>query len=725
MDGLTFYIITHFITGFVAVILGTLVFLKNKNNSINKAFGLLSLSVAVWSFSYSIWLLSKNPETALFWSRALNLGATFIPVFYLHWVLRLLKKEGNRLLFFYYVLTFLFAIFSYSDFYISGTKQILQFPYWPQLSWLYLLFLLFGWCSTIIYSNWLLYKEIKKSTGYYREQLKYVSIGSIIGFIGGSTNFPLMMGLSLFPPFGSPLVIAYPLLFGYAMLKYRLMDIRFILGKSAVYALSFGFIIPFAFLLVIILNKFLTPVSFNITGVIILIVSILAFNPIFNFFEKIASKYFYYTFYSYQKVLTELGKKLTKVLDIEKLSSLIINTLIETVKLDRTVILLKNDRGEYKIQKNIGFKEDNGISLVKDNFLTDWMEKTQHPLVNEEISIIIRNTDDKAKRDSLENLKKNMGKIEAVVCLPLLIEGKIIGMIVLGNKISGDPYSQQDIELLTNLSNQASVALQNAKLYDQVEDLSQNLQEKVDEQTAELKKAYDDLKILDKAKSEFISIASHQLRTPLTAIKGYVSLIKENSYGKVPKKMEKPLDSVYISNERLIKLVNDLLNLSRIEAGKVELKSEKTSIEKIIESIIDELQNIAKNKGLKLIWEKPKKEFPKVFVDTDKIRHAIFNLVDNAIRYTDAGSIIINMEIKDKKLEISVKDTGRGISREDLTKLFNSFSRGSAGKTIHTEGVGLGLYIAKSFTEMHNGKVRAESEGEGKGSVFTIELPIN
>jgi len=242
--------------------------------------------------------------------------------------------------------------------------------------------------------------------------------------------------------------------------------------------------------------------------------------------------------------------------------------------------------------------------------------------------------------------------------------------------------------------------------------------------TLELKKAYAELEKLDKAKSEFISIASHQLRTPLTAIKGYISMMIEESYGKPPEKMRKPLENIYLSNERLIKLVNDLLSVSRIESGRIKIKLEKVSIDEIIVSLIEELKGLAREKDLYLKFEKPEKPLPEISVDEERIRQVILNLIENAIRYTNKGSITISAKKSDSKIQISIKDTGEGISKEEIPYLFESFSRGSAGTRFWTEGAGLGLYVAKKFVEMHNGKIWAESPGRGKGSTFYIELKI-
>lgn len=230
---------------------------------------------------------------------------------------------------------------------------------------------------------------------------------------------------------------------------------------------------------------------------------------------------------------------------------------------------------------------------------------------------------------------------------------------------------------------------------------------------------------LSNAKSEFISIASHQLRTPLTAIKGYISMMLEKTYGKSPTKMEKPLENIYASNERLIKLVNDLLNLSRLEAGKIEFNPELTSLEELVSGIIEELRINIEKKGLDIKIVKPSKPLPKIMLDQDKIRQVILNIMDNAIKYTKEGGITIKLEKFNLEEQIKISDTGEGMDEKEIQSLFQIFSRATAGTQLHTEGAGIGLYVAKQFVEMHGGKIWAESPGKGKGSTFIIQLPIH
>jgi len=201
-------------------------------------------------------------------------------------------------------------------------------------------------------------------------------------------------------------------------------------------------------------------------------------------------------------------------------------------------------------------------------------------------------------------------------------------------------------------------------------------------------------------------------------------MVLEKSYGKPPEKMEKPLENIYASNERLIKLVNDLLNLSRLEAGKIEFNPELTSLKELVSGIIQELRINVEKKGLYIKIVKPSEPLPKIMLDRDKIRQVILNIIDNAIKYTKEGGITVNLEKLNSEEQIKVSDTGEGMDEKEIQSLFQIFSRATAGTQLHTEGAGIGLYVARQFVEMHGGKIWAESLGKGKGSTFIVRLPI-
>lgn len=243
-------------------------------------------------------------------------------------------------------------------------------------------------------------------------------------------------------------------------------------------------------------------------------------------------------------------------------------------------------------------------------------------------------------------------------------------------------------------------------------------------QQEELSLAYEKLKQLDQAKSEFISIASHQLRTPLTAIKGYISMILEGTYGRLTKKLESPLQSVADSNERLIKLVNNLLNISRIESGRITMEIEEVNLQEVGESVRRELEGKMAAKGISFETNVLAGRPPVIRADKEKIRNVLLNIIDNAIRYTEKGGITLTIiPGNEGSVRVEIADTGSGMTQEEMEGLFESFSRGKAGQRLWTEGAGLGLYIAKKFVAMHGGEIHAESKGKGEGSTFVVELP--
>lgn len=249
--------------------------------------------------------------------------------------------------------------------------------------------------------------------------------------------------------------------------------------------------------------------------------------------------------------------------------------------------------------------------------------------------------------------------------------------------------------------------------------------EKMVDMAVKLEVANDELKRLDVAKSDFISIASHQLRTPLSIIKGYISMMREGTFGNFSDKLRKPLEKVFISNERLINLVADLLDLSRMERGKMQYDFQQMHLLDAVGTMIADFSIVAHNKGIKFSWNKRKID-DLVYGDPNKIRQIVLNIIDNAIKYTPpGGSIAVSAEHEDHKISLVVKDTGPGLTKEEIEGLFNKFIRGRQERKSHTEGLGLGLYVAKLIAEAHDGTLTAASAGKGRGSTFTLTLPLS
>ncbi|MEI6420286.1 MAG: RhuM family protein, partial [bacterium] len=252
------------------------------------------------------------------------------------------------------------------------------------------------------------------------------------------------------------------------------------------------------------------------------------------------------------------------------------------------------------------------------------------------------------------------------------------------------------------------------------------------------------LKKTSNLKSEFVALATHQIRGPLGAIKGYVSLILEGDYGKVPKEFIEPLDIIFKSTDTLTKTVSDFLDVSRIEHGQMKYFMKDFDLKDLVTEVINELSPNIKNKGLDLRISIPNNETFLVHDDKAKLKQVLMNLVDNACKYTQTGWIEIGLiktlksttlcqgqsstqegiRSSNDKILFSVRDSGVGISKETMPLLFKKFSRAKDAGKANILGTGLGLYVAQKMIEAQNGRIWAESDGEGKGSQFYVELDL-
>lgn len=248
--------------------------------------------------------------------------------------------------------------------------------------------------------------------------------------------------------------------------------------------------------------------------------------------------------------------------------------------------------------------------------------------------------------------------------------------------------------------------------------------DELQEITTKLAIANDRLEKANAAKSEFVSIASHQLKTPLAAIKGYISMAKEGDFGKYEPKMDDALDKIQVLTDRPISLVENLLNVSRMESGKIEYDFKKARIEEILQELENTFVIVAREKGLYLHFLYPRSNLPEIEMDGDKIREVISNLIDNALKYSKAGGVTVKLQTTGTMVRTIVSDSGIGIPSEEMPNLFSKFSRGKDRSRLVAGGTGLGLYVAKSIILAHHGKIWAESDGSGKGSRFILDLPF-
>ncbi len=238
-----------------------------------------------------------------------------------------------------------------------------------------------------------------------------------------------------------------------------------------------------------------------------------------------------------------------------------------------------------------------------------------------------------------------------------------------------------------------------------------------------LASANEQLKVLDKARADFITIASHQLRTPPATIKWYLAALLSGDYGQLSDDVKNQLIRTEVTNNSLISLIDDLLNVSRIERGKLEFIFAPTDLVAITQLTVDQLVPQAQIKNLKLVFQKPTVEILPITADKEKLRQVINNLIDNAIKYTKAGQVTVDISKTAKDIVLKVMDTGKGITKNQLKEIFGKYERGQQ-RAQNSTGLGLGLYVAKVIVEQHGGRIWVESKGEGKGSSFIFNIPI-
>jgi len=300
------------------------------------------------------------------------------------------------------------------------------------------------------------------------------------------------------------------------------------------------------------------------------------------------------------------------------------------------------------------------------------------------------------------------GQVQSVFILPLAAQKACLGVLVIGFNRSADDLTRYERETFAPLLNLVTIAVQKAQTYSSLVDTTKKLQI-----------VNHKLKKLDAQKTEFLSIASHQLRTPLAAIRGYVDLMIDGSYGETSDKQKDVIGKIHGSLEGLIELVGQLLSVSRIESGKTNVEIESMNLVPICREVADFLSVKAKESGLELTCEV--KELPPVLGDVSKVKEVMMNLTENALKYTDTGTVAIGFIEEPKFIRVEVRDTGIGLSKENIEKLFQKFSRVESSTVDHT-GTGLGLYVCKRLVDAMGGEIWVESPGLGKGSTFIFRL---
>jgi len=516
-------------------------------------------------------------------------------------------------------------------------------------------------------------------------------------------NAPILYGIGYLAPY------YYTSFTAYSLVRQGLFDVRAVVVRSVAYAASLTllalasggvvFLVSYLFLGGDIGFKQATLFSAVSAGVALI------YQPLMPRFNRWTNKLFYREAYSPQNFIDELNKLLVSTIQLDEMLQKSGNLIASTLRTDLCSFVLYDHKKQVMTTgttvRSMGAREKQLLEershSGSDRFIL--VEELEH---------------------GYNHLKSALEKEGVNLVLPMIDAkhgAEVAGYIMLGEKKSGSAYNAQDVRVLTIVANELVIAIQNALRFEEIGKFNETLQEKIDDATRQLRRTNDKLRKLDETKDDFISMASHQLRTPLTSVKGYVSMVLDGDAGKITPLQRKLLTQSFISSQRMVYLISDLLNVSRLKTGKFIIEPVTTNLSTVIEEEVDQLIETAKSRNLELSFNKPE-HFPSLLLDETKIRQVIMNFIDNAVYYTPSGGhIVVNLIEKPKTIEFSVTDDGIGVSRHEQHHLFSKFFRANNAKRARPDGTGLGLFMAKKVIVAQGGAIMFKSQ-EGRGSTF-------
>lgn len=702
-------------TVFGTISLAAFSFLNNRRSATTILFSVLTVAFAGVSLSNYLAVQSVDPSIAIFWVRFNMVCASIVisMVFiFIHTYpgehIRLPRKIFYPALIWMGILAILSSTPLVFEKAVISAKGLNPVP-GPGIA-LFALSLVIN----IGLGFFFLIKKYRSSTGILRNQIQFLIFGLVSTVVVLSfTNFVLVLILkdTSLTNVGISSILIFVGATTYAIVKHRLLDIRLVVARAVAYALLVTIIATFFTGSTVLITSLLLKQSTNIEQILIYAVLTLivafVFQPLRNFFEKVTDKIFFKQDYDFNGLLSSLTKVMAEKILIDDIAHSLLTKIIEEIRITRGAFVL-TDGGKIFVSETQGYKEEPKFS-EKDVFSIQALDKN---LVFEEVEE--------------GPAKELMRKLDVTIVIPLKTQVDHVGILLLGEKASGEIYSAKDIKVLEIFSPEAAISFENAKSVEKIRRFNITLKEQVERATHELKNANEQLKSLDKLKDEFLSIASHDLRTPMTAIRSYLWMVLNGRAGEIKNPtMKRYLDITYSSSERMIALINDLLNVSRIEAGRVEMNFEEAALKPIVDQVFAEIMSKASEKAIELKYDGVPK-LPLVVIDKQRFPEILQNLVGNAIKFTkEKGTITISAKPSEERgfVEISVKDNGVGLSKEDQEKLFRKYGRLDSSYTAAASsgGTGLGLYITKNYVELHGGRIWVESE-IGKGTTFKFTL---
>ena len=496
----------------------------------------------------------------------------------------------------------------------------------------------------------------------------------------------------------------------YAISKYSLFDLRQTFLMSLAYLLaSISAVLVYILAVWVVGAAIVGGTSDQFIAVWVYIILALAvaltINPLRSYFDTMTNKLFLRQHYKPEEALDTFGDAIIDDVNIDSIASKIISSVEGLVHPMFAAVIVSGDEPAIYAQP------ENKMTVLE-RLIPDFEYATQS---HHQVKI-------EGPRKHDEQLRRIANAGVGMVAR-LQLKEQVIGYIVVGEKRNGDSYNTSESFLLSTMADESSLVIMNSMRLEEIQKFNERLKTEIDSATKKLRSSNKKLIELDATKDEFVSMASHQLRTPLTSVKGYISMVLEGDAGKITPQQRQLLSEAYNSSERMVHLIGDFLNVSRLQTGKFVVDRHEVDLALVTKQEADGIRQIATSHDIALQFSVAPR-IPLLYLDEAKIRQVIMNFIDNAIYYSPAGSTIrVKLSVEDGDIVFCVKDEGIGVPPEVKDHLFTRFFRAENARKQRPDGTGIGLYLAKKIIDGHGGTVSVESKVD-KGSTFGFRLPI-
>lgn len=560
--------------------------------------------------------------------------------------------------------------------------------------------------------------SIKMAGKAVHAQARLLLIAFVTCALAGLTTNVLLplLGMSVeqttrFAPLSAIILVV---IIAYAIVRHQLFDIRLAAVRGAAYVLSLATLAGVYYLLAyVVSNIFLgqdegSKLILSPFSVLLALALAFLFQPVRVLFDRLTNRVFFRNTYNIDDFYATLSQILAGTNDLKSLLHQAALQIASTFKANQTFFIITPHEASRRIL--VGTRHHARLPSADLEHINQYVTRHGDDILTVELL---------PEHSSRRRILNSHG---ISLLMPLMKNGEILGYLALGEHRSKG-YTRRDIRILGTVADELAVAIQNALSVQQVKDINASLEQRIEMATAELRTSNARLRRIDAAKDEFVSMASHQLRTPLTSIKGYLSMVLEGDVGKITPAQHKVLQEAFISSERMVHLIHDFLNVSRLQTGKFMLEKDSGDLMELVEEEVEALRSVAKARGITLVYQKARGKLP-MDVDDTKLRQVLINYIDNALYYSPEGSeVIVKLKRLADRVEVTVTDAGIGVPMSEQAQLFSKFYRATNARKHRPDGTGVGLYLARKVITAHGGDVVFSSK-EGKGSTFGFWLPL-